>query len=457
MGSKKKKPPAIAPASRWPIDAARVLLGVAAAMAAYLSWNALTGGALPGCGPASGCDKVLQSRWAYWLGIPVGVPALAAYLGLLAATFFVRGSAPAERQRRTWLAIVALSVLIIGAALWFAGLQVFLLKSYCKFCLTAHASGLLASLLLLRAIPLESASGKAGQAARGATLPRSLGARLALLGSVGVVALVAGQALVNPPQQLVKTVGMQSAATATTTATATAPPTQVKAAETPTATQPLAAGEAKSPGPPGKLPGRELILHGGKFQLKLNELPMIGSVEAPHVIVSLFDYTCHYCHDLHGLLVEAQRRFGNQLAIVSLPMPLDAACNHLMTRTPGAHQNACEYAALGLAVWRAQPGAFAQFDTWIFTPPSPLPVPQVKQYAEQLVGRENLERALADGWVKQQIQTDVAIYDTNSRALNGDSRMPQLIIGSSISSGPVPRIENLYQMLSEQFGLKANP
>ena len=206
-----------------------------------------------------------------------------------------------------------------------------------------------------------------------------------------------------------------------------------------------------------KTPGRELRLHGGKFQLNLDELPLIGSAQASNVIVSLFDYTCHYCRDLHGLLAEAQKRFSNRLAIVSLPMPLDGSCNHLVARTQAAHQQACQYAALGLAVWRAQPESFQQFDTWLFTPSPPPSVSAVKSYADGLVGREKLERALTDGWVAGQIQTDISIYEANTRQLNNDGRMPQLIIGSTVNAGPIDRIDELYRLLGDHLGLRANP
>ncbi len=197
------------------------------------------------------------------------------------------------------------------------------------------------------------------------------------------------------------------------------------------------------------------MLHGGKFRLNLDELPMIGSPKASNVIVSLFDYSCHYCRDLHHLLVEVQRHFSNQLAIVSLPMPLSANCNHLMKTTPAVHQNACEYAALGLAVWRAQPQVFPQFDEWLFAPATPPSVAEVAQYVENLVGQEKLDRALRDEWIGRQIQTDVAIYETNSKQLN-DGRMPQLIIGATVNAGPIEKAVELYRLLADHLGLRTN-
>lgn len=400
---------------------ARALLALCLMIGIYLAWGSLHGSSLPGCGPASGCDKVLQSRWAHWMGVPVSIPAALVYAALLWATFSVGRTTPPTKQRLAWRVIVVLSVVMTGAAVWFIGLQAFVLKSFCPFCMTAHLSAIVAALLLIRKVPMRTAADPVRTPESLGELSKSESVRLGIGGVAALAVLLAGQVLVERPLQH-----------------------EVKA---------IAGSSVVEP--PKKLE-RELRLHGGKFRLLVNELPIIGSANAPHVMVSLFDYTCHYCRDMHHLLLEAHRVFSNQLAIVSLPMPLEADCNRLVKRTPSAHANACQYARLGLAVWRAKPEVFNQFDNWIFAPPSPPPVNEVRQYAEQLVGREPLEQALANDWVRKQIETDVAIYESNSQAM-GEGRMPQLVIGAALSAGPLNRIDNLHTMLAEQFGLKPSP
>ena len=401
---------------------ARVLLLLALGIAVYLAWGSFQGGSLPGCGPESACDKVLQSRWSHWLGFPVAVPAVLVYGALLWATFAVGRTTSPAALRLGWSAIAVLALVMSGAAFWFVGLQAFVLKSFCPFCMTAHVSAVVAGLLLIRKVPLQSAN-PAIQTRRNElpwVMSRAAAAKLALSGGVVLAVMVAGQVFVEKSSHTVKTL------------------------------------EGPAVVEPAKKPARELLLHGGRHRLLVNDLPIIGSPEAPHVIVSLFDYTCHYCRDLHGLLLEAQRTFTQQLAILSLPMPLDSNCNHLVKRTPGAHANACQYAKLGLAVWHARREAFSEFDSWLFHPPSPPSVDEVRKFAEQLVGPEKLAQALTNDWVKNQIETSVAIYDSNRRELN-DGRMPQLIIGSAISPGPLGNIRQLYQMLAEQLGLKKGP
>ena len=60
----------------------RLLCGVAFCVSAYLLYGSLTGDRLAGCGPESGCDAVLRSRWAYIFGLPVSLPALMLYLAV---------------------------------------------------------------------------------------------------------------------------------------------------------------------------------------------------------------------------------------------------------------------------------------------------------------------------------------------------------------------------------------
>ena len=53
-------------AGAW-LNWVRVLVLVAIAGAGYLAWVSFHNAPVAGCGAESGCSKVLQSRWAYWL------------------------------------------------------------------------------------------------------------------------------------------------------------------------------------------------------------------------------------------------------------------------------------------------------------------------------------------------------------------------------------------------------
>lgn len=132
---------------------------VAIGISSYLAYASLTSGKIAGCdGGWFDCESVLSSKWSSWMNIPVSVLAIGNYVGLLAA-LAIGNLATAPRTRYyAWFAVTALGFSAGLAALWFIGLQTFVLKHFCPWCLGAHACGLLAAATLLLARPI---SGKA--------------------------------------------------------------------------------------------------------------------------------------------------------------------------------------------------------------------------------------------------------------------------------------------------------
>ncbi len=428
----------------------RALLAVAILGAGYLAWVAIHNGPAAGCGPESGCNKVLQSRWAYWLDMPVSVPAVLVYLALMGATILLQKRPAPDDQRGSWAALIALSVIVAGAALWFVGLQVFVIKAFCKFCMTAHACGFTAALLCLKHIPWaedpttpmwSSGSGKRG-------VPRSAVLPLVSIGLAGVVVLAGGQLLFQKERNVVKVLkpgGGQVAKGA-------APPSGANA------TDYLAQADETVPQPPTpnlrRIAPRVLSLYSNEFVLKLDEVPMIGSPGASNIIVCLFDYTCSHCRALHPILVKTCQQFSNQLGVVCLPTSLSSECNPFMPRTSHATSDSCEYARLGLAVWRAKPEAQRQFDDWMFAPEKPPPLKEAEDYAAQLVGTNELESAFADPWIQQQFLIDCRLHRANWQAVDS-SAMPQLIMGDAVSSGPLNSVQHLQILLQKYLGMDA--
>ena len=157
---------------------------------------------------------------------------------------------------------------------------------------------------------------------------------------------------------------------------------------------------------------------------------------------------------MHWLLMDAWKPFSNQLAIVSLPMPLCRDCNPLMPSTLPIHSNACEYARAGLAVWRADRKKLHEFDDWVYKHYFAPPLTQAWAYASQLVGSNNFARALNDPWIEQQLQRGIAIYATNLFTLNAGD-MPQLMIGTNVYFGTISDSNRFRQVIAE--GLKLKP
>ena len=429
----------------------RALLVVAMVGAGYLAWISIHNGPVAGCGPESGCNKVLQSRWAYWLDIPVSVPALLVYLALLGATLLLQKRPAPDDERGAWAAIIVLSVIVAGAALWFVGLQVFVIKAFCKFCMTAHACGFVAALICLRHIPIALDPGTpmwvSGSGKRG--VPRSGVLSIVLAGLAGVVVLAGGQLLVQKERNAVRDLR----AGISPTAKRVAEPVTTARTDYLARAAALAAQRPRPPSPsPRLIAPRSLSLYSNQFVFKLDTVPMIGSPDASNVLVYLFDYTCPHCRALHPILVETQRQFSNRLGIVCLPMPLSTSCNPFLPTNVHAVANSCEYARLSLAVWRAKPTAHRQFDDWMFAGDRPEPLADASAYAAQVVGRDNLQAALGDPWLQQQILINCRLHYTNWIA--GDNpALPQLIIGDAISSGPLNSVEHLMILLNRYLGL----
>jgi uncharacterized membrane protein len=429
--------PSALPTPKW-LHFARAFLLVATAGAGYLAWVSLHHGAAAGCGVESGCNAVLLSRWAYWLNVPVSLPALGAYLGLLGCTVLLRKRTAPDDERGTWAAMIVLSVLIIGSAFWFVSLQVFVIQSFCKYCLTAHACGFAAALLCLMNVPYatepDTPMWATGSGKRG--VPRSAMALLIGTGMAGVIVLAAGQVLVQKEMNVVKVVNKNSQALARTNVAlnASSAPDEM----------PLPNAHFIAP--------RTLSLYSNQFVIKFDELPVMGSPDAPHAVVCMLDYTCSHCRALHEILARFSGRSSNQLAIICLPVSLSAKCNPFIPHYDShANPDACEYARLSLAVWHAKPQAFREFDSWLFDGPKPPPVADATARANQILGDQST-RALNDPWVTEQLITDCKIHRANWLSVDS-SAMPQIVMGNAVSSGPINSEEHLRILLNRYMGL----
>ena len=180
------------------LSALRAFSLAAAALSAYLAFLSLTQGVALGCGPESSCERVLSSRWAYWLGLPVSLFAVSVDGLLFGWSFHVGPGWPVERRRLAWTWLISLAVLVSGAALWFVGLQLFVMHWICPYCMAAHASGAIAAGLIFSAAPrgTSGASAAGGLATLLSRLPRlKVGLLLAF---AGLAFLIAGQLLHQP-------------------------------------------------------------------------------------------------------------------------------------------------------------------------------------------------------------------------------------------------------------------
>ena len=150
------------------------------------------------------------------------------------------------------------------------------------------------------------------------------------------------------------------------------------------------AGESNT-GEPVAEPERRLIgVTGNRFRLDIRQWPLLGNPEAKYVFVEMFDYTCSHCRNTHRAVRGAFKRYGDDLAIIALPVPLDRKCNSAATSSGGSHRGSCEISRIAVAVWRIDAAKFHELHDWIFE--TKRTAAATRRQAEQLVGREALTK-----------------------------------------------------------------
>jgi uncharacterized membrane protein/protein-disulfide isomerase len=368
-------------------------------IAVYLLWVSFAKSGLPaGCGHGSGCDEVLNSRWSQIFGLPVSGLAVAVYLGVLTSLAPLRFATSPPQIRRAWIALSVLATALAGAAVWFVGLQFLVLKAICLWCLAEHAIGLLIAAIVFARSPVFWKTKFA---------PLAVGCLL-----MGGVALAQSLAPYHPP-----------------------------------ALQRLPGGRNGDTGPG---PDRLISVLNGKLTLAPHELPVLGPVDAPKLLVVLFDYCCPHCRATHGYLLDGLASHKDELAVLVLPTPLNTKCNPYWEETEPRFEHACELARLALAVWRADRGAFPAFDAWLFEPEKPRDPVDARRHAGQLVTAAALEQALRDPWIDRQIEQNVVAYHNS-----GAERVPVILSPGMRSIVGRPESEaQLFQLLEKELSLR---
>ena len=160
---------------------------VAIASSGYLGWVTLTSSKIAGCGGGDlfNCGHVTSSQWSLWLGIPVSLLAVGLYIGLgTALAAGARKSFSNEFRHAAWAVVSVLAVAAGLAALWFIGLQVFVLQQLCTYCLIAHSCSLIIAGLILYTRPVGTPALKYSS----------------LVSLMGAAVLIGGQLLAEPPK-----------------------------------------------------------------------------------------------------------------------------------------------------------------------------------------------------------------------------------------------------------------
>ena len=368
------------------------LFVLAAAGSAYLFFVSLKNGSVAGCGRS--CDIALTSRWAYLLGIPISAPALFTYLVLIYGLIF-------KSRSELWQGIFLVAgLMVIGAAIWFTGIQAVLLKTFCKACCAIHACGVIGSLCLLFSLKLPRELKPFGVAAAAMTLM-----------------IMAGLQFFVPHTSTADSVLGVSVMTGT----------------------------------------RQIVDIGG-LPLDIGLFPHRGNPESSDRMVMLFDYTCPGCRRVHEYLSRAEERFGKEnYLLVMLPVPLNPDCNRYLKEPMPDHRDACLFAQMGLALWSIDRDKFFEYDTWMIETGSaryPPTAEAASAKAEELVGKKALAEALANPSLGLKIERTTKIWNF-LKEKSGRMAMPKIVWSTGIlTDGAVQTEFDLFHMMEEQLGLQ---
>lgn len=318
-----------------------------------LVWLGLSDDPVVGCG-AGGCNAVLGSRWAKVFLLPVS------WYGAFFYVTWVGCELSGIRMHRVWLAGAA-----VGAAVWFIGVQAFILKAFCPWCMSVHGVGLLLGVVV---------GISDGRNAVGKLLPGALASCLGL-GLAQVYGPVSASHLMESMDGR--------------------------------------AGETSD--------ARYASFDGGKIRFALDEYPRLGSPTAKHVIVEMFDYQCASCRMMSGHLKALVEAYPEQVAVLLVPVPMDRACNDFLTKG-GDYEGSCAISRIALAVWAAQPGSFGEFHDAMMRDPSEA---IARDLALAFLEQTQIDAAVREGSMQDLLDRNIRAW---KRLSSTSSSLPKLLI-----------------------------
>jgi uncharacterized membrane protein/thiol-disulfide isomerase/thioredoxin len=490
-----------------------VLAWLAFGVASYLAWQTITQSQVAGCdlGPQVNCDMVLSSSWSKWLGIPVAILGLACYatLATISVLLVVRHALVIR-----WLStiFVMLSLVAVAASFWFLGIQVFALGKFCIYCLVADscgiALGLIATAFAIRAAVVErsmpKASAQAGLMALRTAIPG--GARSAPLaiapeptrprlifafaGAAVLIVLLVGGQLLFPTKMFVEKkptlnqsitmVGSDTDAKSNDSGTgktrvAMRIPTEGEDVRPTDSQNPAAttAGKENSSGAPDRhttptsnsnspasdsLPARKRLVKflGGKLTLDVYEHAVIGSPEAPHIVVEMISYDCPHCRKMYPTVQRALERYGDQVALLVMPVPFETECNKLID-SAHSQQGACSIARMALGIARVNPPEFSQFHEFLMaTKDKPPPMDAILPKAYMLADRSRVRELTHGEQLNKQIAGYVDLFDQLQKQNQANKKfgLPIQILGDFVVSGSIESEADVFKAWEEHLGVK---
>lgn len=126
-----------------------VLTAIVLLLSVILCIHSISGHGLIGCSQGTSCNQVLGSKWSFLFGIiPVSALAIGAYLTLLVCILLINSKSTAQQEKAfLFKGILMVCGAVTGCAVWFIYLQHRMIHAFCPYCMTAHALGIVLSVL----------------------------------------------------------------------------------------------------------------------------------------------------------------------------------------------------------------------------------------------------------------------------------------------------------------------
>ena len=428
-----------------------VCSAVALGTSAYLAWSSLTSSPVAGCGGGNlfDCSDVFHTRWSKVLSIPVSIPALATHLTIVGMLLWKPASAQLRRMR---MLVIGFASLTAGAAaMWFIGLQLFVIRHLCPYCMAAHTAGLILTIVFMWKLPISV---------------RSL--RWVSSGAVASMALLASLQLATEPPKTYEIIHY-SDAPETDNATSNRPNSPSDDADL---FAPPAAAQfhtsiqnvinqfnsetllqlSTAINNPTRLlltevnaspsaPTRTVEILGG-VKLATDAWPIVGKPDAELIFVEMFDYTCAHCRRTHASMKAAEQKYGDRLAVLSLPVPLDGKCNPTVRSTDASHGEACEIAKLAIAVWLVDHNQFADFHNYLFE--TQADYSQALAKAKRMLDNTKLNSVLRSALPGDYVSKHAALYRKA-----GAGQIPKLLFQRTATVGAVESSSAMIQLIEQ--------
>jgi thiol-disulfide isomerase/thioredoxin len=202
---------------------------------------------------------------------------------------------------------------------------------------------------------------------------------------------------------------------------------------------------------------REVTFLKDRIKLDMYKEAVLGSPEAKYVVVELMDYTCPHCRKMHAHIREAMSRYGDQLAVVILPVPLELECNKMVAATDPAHRGACKIARTALAVGEVAPSKFLDFHNFLLANEEKVPsAGQAVVRGYQIVDRKRLKTRGASQEIEDRIQKDIRLYSALAAEHRSDTTfgLPVQIVGDTVLSGGEVTAEEMFEAWEKALGIK---